>query len=54
MYQLSDSGVFLCSAPSEAPTIVEARPLSATEAIVCWMPVNLQTVEGYQVHIKLY
>lgn len=36
-------------APSEAPTIVEARPLSATEAIVCWMPVNLQTVEGYQV-----
>ncbi|KAA0724708.1 Contactin-1a F3/F11/contactin [Triplophysa tibetana] len=36
-------------APSEAPTIVETRSLSATEAIVCWMPVNSQTVEGYQV-----
>lgn len=35
--------------PSEAPTIVEARALSATEAIVCWMPVQLQTVERYQV-----
>lgn len=35
--------------PSEAPTIVEARALSATEAIICWMPVRLQTVEKYQV-----
>lgn len=51
-YELSDSVSFLCSAPSEAPTIVEVRPLSATEAIVCWMPVNSQTVEGYQVDIK--
>ncbi|XP_036432204.1 contactin-1a isoform X1 [Colossoma macropomum] len=35
--------------PSEAPTIVEARTLSATEAIVWWQPVLQQTVEGYQV-----
>ncbi|KAI5608977.1 contactin-1a precursor, partial [Silurus asotus] len=36
-------------APSEAPTIVEARTLSATEAIVWWRPLTQQTVEGYQV-----
>ncbi|KAI4877290.1 hypothetical protein NFI96_011836, partial [Prochilodus magdalenae] len=35
--------------PSEAPTKVEARSLSATEAIVSWYPVMQQTVEGYQV-----
>ncbi|KAL7858029.1 hypothetical protein AOLI_G00181310 [Acnodon oligacanthus] len=35
--------------PSEAPTIVEARTLSATEAIIWWQPVLQQTVEGYQV-----
>ncbi|XP_051546220.1 contactin-1a-like isoform X1 [Myxocyprinus asiaticus] len=34
---------------SDAPTIVEARTLSATEAIVWWIPVQSQTVEGYQV-----
>ncbi|XP_060770609.1 contactin-1a [Neoarius graeffei] len=36
-------------APSEAPTILEARTLSATEAIVGWRPLTQQTVEGYQV-----
>uniref|UniRef100_A0A674F8F6 Contactin 1 n=1 Tax=Salmo trutta TaxID=8032 RepID=A0A674F8F6_SALTR len=35
--------------PSEAPTSVEARALSATEAIVWWLPVTQHTVEGYQV-----
>ncbi|KAK6317847.1 hypothetical protein J4Q44_G00111380 [Coregonus suidteri] len=35
--------------PSEAPTSVEARALSATEAIVWWLPVPQHTVEGYQV-----
>ncbi|XP_007244394.3 contactin-1a [Astyanax mexicanus] len=35
--------------PSEAPTIVEARTLSATEAVIWWIPVPQQTVEGYQV-----
>ncbi|XP_052400437.1 contactin-1a [Carassius gibelio] len=35
--------------PAEAPTIIEARTLSATEAVVSWVPVQLQTVEGYQV-----
>ncbi|KTG00367.1 hypothetical protein cypCar_00013973, partial [Cyprinus carpio] len=36
--------------PAEAPTVIEARTLSATEAVVSWVPVQLQTVEGYQVH----
>uniref|UniRef100_W5UJ45 Contactin-1a n=1 Tax=Ictalurus punctatus TaxID=7998 RepID=W5UJ45_ICTPU len=36
-------------APSEAPIIVEARTLSATEAIVWWQTLTQQTVEGYQV-----
>ncbi|XP_059401688.1 contactin-1a-like [Carassius carassius] len=35
--------------PAEAPTIIEARTLSATEAVVSWVPVQLETVEGYQV-----
>uniref|UniRef100_A0A8C7FG75 Contactin 1 n=1 Tax=Oncorhynchus kisutch TaxID=8019 RepID=A0A8C7FG75_ONCKI len=35
--------------PSEAPASVEARALSATEAIVWWLPVIQHTVEGYQV-----
>uniref|UniRef100_A0A8C1SSS2 Contactin 1 n=1 Tax=Cyprinus carpio TaxID=7962 RepID=A0A8C1SSS2_CYPCA len=34
--------------PAEAPTIIEARTLSATEAVVSWVPLQLQTVEGYQ------
>ncbi|KAK2834771.1 hypothetical protein Q7C36_015472 [Tachysurus vachellii] len=36
-------------APSAAPTIIEARTLSATEAVVWWRPLMQQTVEGYQV-----
>uniref|UniRef100_A0A674CFT7 Contactin 1 n=1 Tax=Salmo trutta TaxID=8032 RepID=A0A674CFT7_SALTR len=35
--------------PSKAPTSVGARALSATEAIVWWLPVTQHTVEGYQV-----
>lgn len=35
--------------PAEAPIITEARALSATEAIVIWVPVQLPTVERYQV-----
>uniref|UniRef100_A0A8C7SVH8 Contactin 1 n=1 Tax=Oncorhynchus mykiss TaxID=8022 RepID=A0A8C7SVH8_ONCMY len=33
----------------DAPTSVGARALSATEAIVWWLPVTQHTVEGYQV-----
>ncbi|XDV53632.1 hypothetical protein PO909_022082 [Leuciscus waleckii] len=33
--------------PAEAPVIAEARALSATQAVVSWMPV--QNVQGYQV-----
>ncbi|XP_046889540.1 contactin-1a-like [Hypomesus transpacificus] len=36
-------------APSEAPTRVEGRALSATDAIVWWLPISQQGVEGYQV-----
>ncbi|XP_062849034.1 contactin-1a [Trichomycterus rosablanca] len=36
-------------APSEAPIIEEARALSATTAIVSWLPLTQQPVEGYQV-----
>ncbi|XP_056138665.1 contactin-1a-like isoform X2 [Lampris incognitus] len=36
-------------APSEAPTSVEGRALSATEAIVWWLPISQSNVEGYQV-----
>ncbi|XP_050956527.1 contactin-1a [Labeo rohita] len=46
------NSAFISSAqdvPAEAPTIIEARTLSATEAVVSWVPVQLQTVEGYQV-----
>ncbi|KAL0968766.1 hypothetical protein UPYG_G00271410 [Umbra pygmaea] len=35
--------------PSEAPAIVEARALSASEAIVWWLPISQQTVDSYQV-----
>ncbi|XP_036375794.1 contactin-1a-like [Megalops cyprinoides] len=35
--------------PTEAPADVVARTLSATEALVWWLPVYQQTVEGYQV-----
>ncbi|XP_043084508.1 contactin-1a [Puntigrus tetrazona] len=35
--------------PAEAPTIIETRTLSATEAVLSWVPVQMQTVEGYQV-----
>ncbi|XP_035379424.1 contactin-1a isoform X2 [Electrophorus electricus] len=44
------SGIFSAQdVPSEAPIIVDARTLSATEAIVGWLPIAQQTVEGYQV-----
>uniref|UniRef100_UPI003AACDCA7 contactin-1a-like n=1 Tax=Centroberyx gerrardi TaxID=166262 RepID=UPI003AACDCA7 len=36
-------------APSEAPTSVDGRALSATEAIVWWMPISQSNVDGYQV-----
>lgn len=36
-------------APSEAPSSVEARALSASDAVVWWLPVSQQSVEGYQV-----
>lgn len=39
------------SAPSEAPTIIDARALSATEAIVVWRSLTQQTAEGYQVSL---
>ncbi|XP_067293393.1 contactin-1a [Pseudorasbora parva] len=35
--------------PAEAPIIAETRALSATQAVVSWVPVSQQTVEGYQV-----
>ncbi|KAG7456081.1 hypothetical protein MATL_G00247960 [Megalops atlanticus] len=35
--------------PSEAPADVGAMPLSATEALVWWLPLNQPNVEGYQV-----
>uniref|UniRef100_A0A667WN09 Contactin 1 n=1 Tax=Myripristis murdjan TaxID=586833 RepID=A0A667WN09_9TELE len=36
-------------APSEAPTRVEGKALSATEAIVWWLPISHSHVDGYQV-----
>ncbi|MBN3322375.1 CNTN1 protein, partial [Atractosteus spatula] len=43
-------------APMEAPLGVTARSLSATEAIVSWLPVHQQSIEGYQIRYwrKLY
>lgn len=39
----------LATAPSEAPTSLDGRALSATEAIVWWLPVPQNALEGYQV-----
>ncbi|XP_034031989.1 contactin-1a [Thalassophryne amazonica] len=36
-------------APTEAPVRVDGRALSATEAIVWWMPISQRSVDGYQV-----
>uniref|UniRef100_A0A7N6ATM6 Contactin 1 n=1 Tax=Anabas testudineus TaxID=64144 RepID=A0A7N6ATM6_ANATE len=35
-------------APSEAPSVVDSRALSATEAIVSWLPLSQSNIEGYQ------
>lgn len=36
-------------APSEAPASVDGRALSATEAIVWWIPLSQGNIDGYQV-----
>uniref|UniRef100_A0A4W6FK14 Contactin 1 n=1 Tax=Lates calcarifer TaxID=8187 RepID=A0A4W6FK14_LATCA len=36
-------------APSEAPVNVNGRALSATEAIVWWLPLSQSNIDGYQV-----
>ncbi|XP_008304413.1 contactin-1a-like isoform X2 [Stegastes partitus] len=36
-------------APSEAPTIIDGRALSATVATVLWMPLAQTNIDGYQV-----
>ncbi|XP_031139291.1 contactin-1a-like isoform X2 [Sander lucioperca] len=36
-------------APSEAPVSVDGRALSATEAIVWWLPLSQSNIDGYQV-----
>ncbi|XP_019934949.1 contactin-1a-like [Paralichthys olivaceus] len=36
-------------APSEAPVSVDSRALSATEAIVSWLPLLQSNIDGYQV-----
>ncbi|KAF7669853.1 hypothetical protein LDENG_00128960 [Lucifuga dentata] len=36
-------------APSEAPVSVDGRALSATEAIVWWLPISQNNVDGYQI-----
>ncbi|XP_019128195.1 contactin-1a isoform X1 [Larimichthys crocea] len=37
------------SAPSKAPVSVDGRALSATEAIVSWLPLSQTNIDGYQV-----
>lgn len=51
---LSRRVLFLSSAPSEAPVSVDGRALSATEAIVWWLPLLQSHVDGYQVSRKFY
>ncbi|XP_074488436.1 contactin-1a [Sebastes fasciatus] len=41
-------------APSEAPVPVDSRALSATEAIVVWLPLPQSNVDGYQVKYWRY
>uniref|UniRef100_A0A665X6Y1 Contactin-1a-like n=1 Tax=Echeneis naucrates TaxID=173247 RepID=A0A665X6Y1_ECHNA len=41
-------------APSEAPLSVDGRALSATEAIVWWLPLLQTNIDGYQVSRKFY
>lgn len=37
------------SAPSEAPLNFDGKALSATEAIVWWLPLSQSKIDGYQV-----
>ncbi|XP_023254306.1 contactin-1a-like [Seriola lalandi dorsalis] len=46
---LSQCVLCLSSAPSEGPVSVDGRALSATEAIVWWLPLLQSNIDGYQV-----
>ncbi|KAG7230966.1 hypothetical protein INR49_024995 [Caranx melampygus] len=46
---LSQCVLCLPSAPSEAPVSVDGKALSATEAIVWWLPLLQSNIDGYQV-----
>uniref|UniRef100_A0A8C9WDZ6 Contactin 1 n=1 Tax=Scleropages formosus TaxID=113540 RepID=A0A8C9WDZ6_SCLFO len=48
-YSLTASLFSAQDAPSEAPSDVSGRALSATEAIVFWRPTLEQSIDGYQV-----
>lgn len=41
------------SAPSEAPLNFDGKALSATEAIVWWLPLSQSKIDGYQVSSSL-
>lgn len=44
----------LLLAPSEAPSGVGGKALSATEAIVSWLPLSQSNIDGYQVSYYFY
>lgn len=43
------AGLFVSSAPSEAPGRIDGKALSATDAVVWWLPLPLSNLDGYQV-----
>lgn len=51
---LPNCALCLSSAPSKAPESVDGRALSATEAIVWWLPLSQSNIDGYQVSRKFY
>lgn len=51
---LPDCTLCLFSAPSDAPASVDGKALSATEAIVWWLPLSQSNIDGYQVSRKFY
>ncbi|CAL8261056.1 unnamed protein product [Merluccius merluccius] len=48
-YSLEATVYSALDVPSEAATSLEGRALSATEAVVLWLPIPPKNVEGYQV-----
>ena len=52
--QIRHNSISVPAVPSEAPSVVDGRALSATEAMLFWSPVMPQSIKGYQVSKNMY